>query len=160
MRLSPRSGGNATRIRPLRDQLLSRAARIEIEVEPEFRERFQGKGEEHAIFVDPVIVTNDRAQRSDPTGEIAIDRITLLFKQPGLRLVLLRHCYSPVVVNPVISAESKEAAVNEKWIVIEVAVPQVELQVRNRLERYGRIDFSKSFIKRGHLGINGERGPW
>src|SRR6478736_1228297 len=116
MRLSPRSGGNANRIRPLRDQLLSRAARIEIEVEPEFRERFQGKGEEHAIFVDPVIVTNDR--------------ITLLFKQPGLRLVLLRHCYSPVVVNPVISAESKEAAVNEKWIVIEVAVPNVELQLR------------------------------
>ena len=59
------------------------AARIEIEVEPEFRERFQGKGEEHAIFVDPVIVTNDRAERSDPTGEIAIDGITLLFKQPG-----------------------------------------------------------------------------
>ena len=39
-------------------------------------------------------------------------------------------------------------------------MPNVELQLRHRLERYGRIDFGKSFIKRGHLGINGERGPW
>src|SRR5205807_5591110 len=135
-------------------------ARIKIQIKPEFRKRFQGKSQENTIFFYPVIIAHHCAKRSDPTGEIAIDRITLLLKQPGRRLVLLLHCYSPVVVNPVISAEGKQAAVKEKWIVVKVAVANVDLQVRHRLYRYGGIDFGKPFIKSRHLGINGERGPW
>src|SRR5207248_10042517 len=101
-----------------------------------------------------------RAEGSDPAGKIAIDCITLLLKQLAGCLVFLLHREPPVVVNPVIPAESKQTAVLKKWIVVKVAVAHVELKIRHRLDRHGGIDFGKSFIKSGHLGINGERGPW
>src|SRR2546423_3577736 len=139
--------------------ILSRAARIEIQIKPEFRKRLQGKSKKDTVFFYPTIVAHDRADGSDPAGEIAIDCVSLLLEHTSRCFVLFLHRYSPVIVNPVIPAHREQTAVNEKWILVQVAVAEINLQVRHRLHRYGGIDFGKSFIKGGNLGINCERGP-
>ena len=91
-----------------------RPAGIEIQVEAELRQRLQGEGEEHAVFLHAAVIADDRAERRDPARQIAINRIALLLQNAGDAFVLLLDADAPVVVDPIIAAQDVEAAVIEE----------------------------------------------
>ena len=66
---------------------------------------------------------------------------------------------APVVVDPIIAAESKEAAVEEERIVVQVTMPDAELQIRDRLNDHVRVHFGEALVERRDLRIDHERSP-
>ena len=72
---------------------------------------------------------------------------------------MFRDGDSPVVIEAIIATESEETAVHEKWILVQIAMSDVHLQIGDWLHSYGRIHLGKSLIECWHLGINRHAGP-
>src|SRR5262249_5706101 len=94
-----------------------------------------------------------------PARQVAINGITLLFQGVSRCFVLFLNCYAPVVVKPAVTSNHKQAAVFEKRIAIQISVTNAELQIRNRLDNYVRVYFSKAFVECRYLGVDHETYP-
>ena len=109
------------------------------------------KVKQDAVFLHAAVVADDRAERSDPARQIAIDRVALLFQNAGGPFVLFLDADAPVVVDPIIAAERKEAAVVEEWVIVQIAMPEIDLKIRDSAEAHARVHFGESLVEHGHL---------
>src|SRR5205809_6034748 len=76
---------------------LIRATWIEVQIEAELGQRFQGKGEEEAVFLHAAIIADDRTDRRNPTRQIAVDGVALLLQNARSPFVLFPNADAPVV---------------------------------------------------------------
>src|SRR6266550_2859716 len=78
----------------------------------------------------------------------------------SIGLTLFLDSNPPVIIDAIISADDKQAAVVEEGIVVQIAMPEVQLQIGHRLNTRDRIDFSKTLGKSRYLRVNRNRYPW
>ena len=72
---------------------------------------------------------------------------------------MLLDAEAPVLIEAVISADDKQAAVVEEGIAIQIAMPNAQLQIGDWLDNQGRIHFRKTLVESRYLGVNAERRP-
>src|SRR5260370_19104516 len=144
-------------VRSLRS--LSLGIRIEVQIKSKFRECFEWYGEEDPIFFHPGVIAYHSPERGHPARQIAVNGIALLLEDAGRGFILFLNSNSPVIIEPIISTDEKQAAVLEEWIVIQIAMPNIQLQVGYRLNARGRIDFRKTLGESRHLGADRKRHP-
>src|SRR5437867_4663113 len=130
---------------------LIRATRIEIQIEAELGQRLQGKGEEETVFLHAAIIADDCANGRNPTRQIAIDRVALLFQNACSPFVLFPDAEAPVVIDSIMAAQDIEAAVVEEWVLVQVSMGEIDLKICDRLDVHARVQFGESLLEHGHL---------
>src|SRR5437867_8884572 len=107
--------------------------RVEVQIEAKFRERFEGDREQETVFFHSRVVAYHSAERGNPTCQVPVNRIPLFLESVGHAFILLLNRHAPVVVDAQVTAEKKKAAILKERIPIQITVPKVHLQVRQRL---------------------------
>src|SRR5437870_8880277 len=138
---------------------LSLGSGIEVQIESKFRECFERHGKQDAVFVHAGVVAYHSPERGHPARQIAVNRVALLLENAGRGFILFLNSNAPVIIESIISTDNKQTAILEEWIVIQIAMSNVQLQIGYRLNARGRIDFRKTLGESRHLGVDRERHP-
>src|SRR5436853_4618441 len=108
---------------------LSRRRRVKVQIESKFRECLQRYSKQKAILLDPIIVAYDATEGRHPAREVPVNGIALLLERVCCGFILLLGSDAPVIVDSIISTDNKQAAVHKERIVIQIAMPDVQLQI-------------------------------
>src|SRR6266480_943977 len=133
--------------------------RVEVQVETKFRERLERHSEDDPIFFHAFIVAYYAAEGGHPARQIPVNGVALLLEKPGRRFVLLLRTNPPVIVDAIVSTDKKQTAVEKERIVIQIAMPNTQLQISYRLNAGDRIHFRKPLGESRHLRVNREGHP-
>src|SRR4029077_15747405 len=99
------------------------------------------------------------AERGHPARQVTVNRVTLFLESIGGAFVLLLNGEAPVVVNAKVSAYNNQAAIVEKRVSIQIPVPEVHLQVRQRLDCRISVDFRETFRESRQLRVHRKGHP-
>src|SRR5260370_9633459 len=90
------------------------------------------------------VVTYHAAKRGNPARQIEVNGISLFLKGARRLLILFLSADAPIVIETVISADNKQAAVVEEGIVVQIAMANSHLQIGHRLDSRVCIHFRKA----------------
>ena len=122
-------------------------------------EVFEGEGDEDTDVIGAAVIADAEASGGDPTGEVAVDLVDLVFEGTGDEIVLFVGADRPVIVDAIVGTEGEESAIGELVIAVDVAFADGEAEVFIDEEIEIGIDFGEAGVEEGDLGIDDEGDP-